>query len=569
MNIQPLERSFLPKDFTITDWEHLQPYFEALQNRALNSRENLEHWLRDQSELEAVISEDACWRQIRVTLDTTNTANEEAFTYFMMEIEPKMKPYANALNEKLADCPYTAELSEVPYFPYLRNIKKAIELYREANVPLQAELGVLGQQFGSIAGKMTIHVNDQEYTLQQAAKFLHQSDRALREEVYSKVSARRLQDKDALNTLFDDLITKRHQVAVNAGFSNYRDYKFKELGRFDYGVKECEDFHSAVELHIMPIIKEIQERKRQKLGVDQLRPWDLDAEPAGTKPLEPFHSGEELVNKAIEAFTHLRPYFGECLATMQQMNRLDVESRKGKAPGGYNCPLAETGAPFIFMNAAGTLDDLITMMHEGGHAIHSFLCHDLQLSAFKEYPMEIAELASMSMELFSMDQWHVFFSSEDELKRAKMEELERVIDVLPWVATIDAFQHWIYTHPGHTREERSAAWMQINNRFSTGLVDWTGFEDYRTNLWQKQLHLYEVPFYYIEYGIAQLGAIAMWRQYKLNSEMALDNYMKALGMGYTLPLTELYSTAGIQFNFAPDYVQELAQFVEQEMTALA
>jgi len=253
---------------------------------------------------------------------------------------------------------------------------------------------------------------------------------------------------------------------------------------------------------------------------------------------------------------------------MQSMKRLDLESRKGKAPGGYNCPLAETGVPFIFMNAAGSMNDVITMMHEGGHAIHSFLSHPLALSAFKEYPMEIAELASMSMELFSMEHWDVFFSDDKELQRAKIEELERVISVLPWIATIDKFQHWLYTHVGHSLTEREEAWTNILKEFSTGLVDYTGFEEYRKNFWQKQLHLFEVPFYYIEYGIAQLGAIAMWRQYQGDKQAALNNYQAALALGYTRPLNELYQVAGIKFDFSPAYVAELGTFVKQALAEL-
>jgi len=216
--------------------------------------------------------------------------------------------------------------------------------------------------------------------------------------------------------------------------------------------------------------------------------------------------------------------------------------------------------PFIFMNAAGTMSDVITIMHEGGHAVHSFLSHPLQLSAFKEYPMEMAELASMSMELFSMEHWDVFFNDPQELKRAQLEEMERAIGVLPWIATIDKFQHWIYTHPQQTTEEREAAWISILDEFSTGITDWSEFGEYRKNLWQKQLHLFEVPFYYIEYGIAQLGALAMWRQYRENKQGALDNYMNALSLGYTKTLKELYSTAGIRFDFSPGYVKELAGF---------
>lgn len=555
------QRTFLPADFTISNWESLLPYFEELKVRAISSKQQLEKWLHDVSELEAVISEDACWRQIKMTCDTTNKEFEDAFTYFCMEIEPQMKPYGFELNKKLLASPFTKELDTALYFPYLRNVDNAAKLYRDENVQLQADMNLKAQQYGVISGAMAVDVDGKEYTLQQAAKFLHSSDRKVRETVFTKVATRRLQDKDKLNELFDSLLTLRQQIAVNAGFENYRDYKFRELGRFDYSVADCFAFHDAVREHIVPLQAMLVKNRQRKLGLDTMRPWDGDAEPVGTEPLHPFTDGAELSNKAVEVFERLSPYFSGCLQTMQQMNRLDLESRKGKAPGGYNCPLAETGVPFIFMNAAGTMGDVITMMHEGGHAVHSFLSHPLQLSAFKEYPMEIAELASMSMELFSMEHWDVFFKDNAELKRAQLEEMERVITVLPWIATIDKFQHWLYTHPGHTIAEREEQWMTILKEFSTGITDWSGFEEYRTNFWQKQLHLFEVPFYYIEYGIAQLGAIAMWRQYRLSKEQALENYMKALSQGYTKTLKELYATAGIKFDFSPAYVKELADFV--------
>jgi len=559
--LQQKSRQFLPVDFKVTDWEHLLPYFEELKNRSLKNKEHLEKWLADVSELEAVISEDACWRQINMTCDTTSKEYEDAFTYFCMEIEPKMKPYGFELNKKLLTCPYTKELDNNIYFPYLRSVDNAAKLYRDENVPLQADMNLLAQTYGVISGAMSVEVDGKEYTMQQAAKFLHSPDRSLRETVFTKIAARRLEDKDKLNELFDKLLTLRQQVAVNAGFENYRDYKFRELGRFDYSVADCFAFHDAVREHILPLQAKLIKYRQKRLGLNTMRPWDSDAEPVGTEPLHPFKDGKELSTKAKEVFDRLNPYFSGCLQTMEQMHRLDLESRKGKAPGGYNCPLAETGVPFIFMNAAGTMGDVITMMHEGGHAVHSFLSHPLSLSAFKEYPMEIAELASMSMELFSMEHWDVFFKDEKELQRAQLEEMERIISVLPWIATIDKFQHWLYTHPGHSIAQREENWLAILNEFSTGITDWSGFEEYRTNFWQKQLHLFEVPFYYVEYGIAQLGAIAMWRQYRLNKEQALGNYMAALSLGYTKTLKELYATAGIKFDFSAAYVKELADFV--------
>ena len=567
-DIQKLPRHFIPADFKITDWNSLEPFFKDLVERPINSRSDLEQWLKDMSEVEAVVSEDACWRQIKMTCDTTDKALEESFTFFCMEIQPKVQPYADQLNRKLVECPFTNELDQQQYFTYLRSVKTSIDLYREVNIPLQAELSVMQQQYGVIAGKMTIEVNGQEYTLQQAAKFLESHDRALREEVYRKINERRLQDKDALNDLYTQLIQKRHQVALNAGFENYRDYKFAEMGRFDYTKEDCFKFHEAVKLHVLPLVEKINNKKKEKLGVDTLRPWDTEAEPEGVQPLNPFKTGEELTEKTIQCFEQLNPFFADCLRKMKAIGHLDLESRIGKAPGGYNCPLAESGAPFIFMNAAGQMHDVTTMVHEGGHAVHSFLAHPLELSAFKEYPMEIAEVASMAMELFSMDYWQVFFDNEADLTRAKEHQLERTISIFPWIATIDKFQHWVYENPTHTVEERHTKWMEILNEFSTHTVDFTGLEEYRNIAWQRQLHLFEVPFYYIEYGIAQLGAIGLWMQFKENKDNALNNYMKALSLGGTKTLPALYEAAGLKFDLSPNHIEKLMKFVNGEMEKL-
>lgn len=567
-NIKKVPRHFLPEDFTVTTWDNLEPYFRNLLERPIDTEADLEKWLHDMSELEAVVSEDACWRQIKMTCDTENKALEEAFVFFVTEIQPKIQPYADKLNKKLVESPFTAELDQKKYFTYLRSVRKSIELFREENIPLQSELAVLAQQFGTIAGKMTIEVNGQEYTLQQAAKFLESHDRDLRETVYRKIQERRLQNKEALNDLYTQLIRKRHQVAKNAGFNNYRDYKFKELGRFDYTKEDCFQFHEAVKQHILPLVNVINERKKKKLGLATLRPWDSEAEPDGVTPLNPFSTGSELLEKSIQCFDRVHPFFADCLRKMSEMKRLDLDSRKGKAPGGYNCPLAETGAPFIFMNAAGQMSDVTTMVHEGGHAVHSFLAHPLELTSFKEYPMEIAEVASMSMELFSMDSWDVFFDKEEDLIRAKEHQLERVITIFPWIATIDKFQHWVYENPTHTVEERAKKWMEILNEFSSSVIDWEGLSEYRTYAWQRQLHLFEVPLYYIEYGIAQLGAIGLWMQFRKNKEAAINNYMSSLQLGGTKTLPELYSAAGLVFNFSPDYIKQLMLFVKEEMDKL-
>jgi oligoendopeptidase F len=561
-------RHFLPASFVISDWNSVAPYFENLEARVLNSAADMEKWLKDMSEMEAVISEDVSWRHIRMTCNTEDKKLQESFTFFMMEIQPKIQPYADRLNRKLIDSPLTSSLDKQKYFTYLRSVKKSIELFREENIPIQSELSVLAQQFGAISGKMTIKVNDQEYTLQQAMKFLENPDRDLREDVYRKIQERRLQDKEPLNNLFTELIKRRDQLARNAGFANFRDYKFVEMGRFDYTKEDCFRFHDSVKQFVIPLVEIINQYKQKKLGLREFRPWDLDAEPAGQLPLHPFNTGDELLEKTVTCFRALRPFFADCLLTMKNMKRFDLESRIGKAPGGYNCPLAETGAPFIFMNAAGQMHDVTTMVHEGGHAVHSFLSHHLELSAFKEYPMEIAEVASMSMELFSMENWQVYFQDPEDLRRAKIQQLERVITIFPWIATIDKFQHWVYENPGHSLDQRTENWFRIYNEFNSKTIDWSGLDKYQKNIWQKQLHLFEVPFYYIEYGIAQLGAIGLWMQFKRDKERALDNYISALSLGGMKTLPDLYAAAGLKFDFSANYIKTLIDFVEQELKTL-
>lgn len=564
-DIQKTRRTFLPKEFTLNTWKDVEPFFNQLLQRDISSKPALDIWLNDLSELEAAISEDACWRQIRMICDTENQQLEDAYNFYCLHIQPQIEPFADALNKKLINATSVSELDPILYFTYLRNIRKNIELFREENIPLQAEAAVLQQQYGQITGDMTVTINQVEYTLQQAAKFLESPKREVREDAYRKIQERRIQSKPALNELFDKLLKLRNQQAINAGFANYRDYRFKELGRFDYSKEDCFKFHDAVKLHILPLINSLYRKKAGKLGLKKLRPWDMDAEPEGTEPLRPFSNGRELLQKTINCFNQLHPFFGKCLEKMDTLNHFDLDSRKGKAPGGYNCPLAESGAPFIFMNAAGQMSDLTTMVHEGGHAIHSFLAHPLPLNGFKEYPMEMAEVASMAMELMSMDEWDSFFNDPQELKRAKLQQLERVLTIFPWIAIIDKFQHWLYEHPQHSLEDRTQQWVSLLDEFKDEVTDYSGLEAYRNNAWQRQLHLFEVPFYYIEYGIAQLGAIGVWMQFTQNREQAIEKYCTALSLGGTKTLPELYAAAGLDFDFSPQKIKRLVEFVQEQL----
>ncbi len=562
-----IHHKFLADKLKVTSWEVLEPYFTQLLSRELNSKTELETWLKHRSELEAFLSEDLAWRYVRMTCDTNNKALEEAYLFFVSEIEPKISPLSDALNKKLIACPFLEELNKEKYFIYLRGLKKEIELFREENIPLMASIAAEAQKYGSILGSMSVEMEGKELTLQQAANYLKSPDRNIREEAFKKINEKRAAHVDELDDLFDTLIQLRHQVAVNAGFDNFRDYMFAAMGRFDYTPQDCFNFHEAIQKEVLPLVKDFNQKRKDALGFD-LRPWDMEVDVENKPALEPFTSGADLLEKTIKCFAKVDDYFAYCIKTMDDMNRLDLESRKGKAPGGYNYPMAETSVPFIFMNAASSTRDVETMVHEGGHAVHSFLSKDLELAAFKNCPSEVAELASMSMELISYEGQDEFYTSPEEFKRAKEEHLEGIIKILPWIATIDKFQHWIYTHPAHTRQERKDYWMQISKEFGTGMVNWEGYEQFQAYTWQKQLHLFEVPFYYIEYGMAQLGALAVWRNFLGNKEQAIAQYKKALSLGYTKTIGEIYEAAGVQFDFSDAYIKNLMQFVKVELNKL-
>ena len=562
------KRSFVPEDFTITDWEALMPYFELLKNRTIGNADELLQWFKDRSELESVLEEDMGWRYIRMTCDTTNKEYTDSFNYFVSEIQPKEAPYGNELNRKALESPFLYQLTETGFDIVAKLLDKDYKIYREENIPLFTQIEQEAHKFGAISGAMTVEIDGKELTLPQAADLLQKADRDIREKAYYKINERRKVEKTTLNELYTSLIGMRHQVAANAGFANFRDYMFAALGRFDYGVQDCFDFHHAIEKEVMPVMNELANLRKKTLGLDTLRPWDLSVNYYGDKPLKPFENGEELLEKTITCFNLINPYLGACLTTMKNLGHLDLVSRKGKAPGGYNYPLDETGVPFIFMNATTSLRDLVTMVHEGGHALHSFVTKDLTMNTFKHPTSEVAELASMAMELISMEHWHVFFADEQELKRAKREHLEGIIQTLPWVATIDKFQHWVYENPNHTQEERYEQWVSTFQRFSNNVTDWSGLEQYREIAWQKQLHLFEVPFYYVEYAIAQLGAIAVWKNYKKDAKKGFSDYLAALKLGYSKPMKEIYATAGVKFDFSQAYIHELISFVKEEMDKL-
>lgn len=567
ISIPSRESQFLPAKFKLTEWVELEPYYTNLLDRPINSIVDLEKWINDWNEIDAFVSEAFAWLYIRISVNSSDQEATDLYQKTVKELSPKIAQIVNQLNKKLVESPLTRELDRDQYFIHLRAIKNAVNLFQEENLPLLTEVQLRSKEYGKIFSEMTIGVNGKQMTLQKAGTLLEETNRQSRESVYHKINRRILQDTEALEDLFDELLVKRHQMALNAGFQNFRDFKFQALGRFDYTVEDCSNFHDSIESEILPLVDQFNEYRKSALQLGQLRPWDLNVDTSGESPLRPFQSIEELTQNTILCLKQLDPIFGEIISTLDDSGHLDLASRKGKRPGGYNMPLLHSGLPFIFMNATKSFNDMRTLLHESGHAIHSVLTSSYKLNSARRFPSEIAELAAMTMELLSMDYWNIFFDNESDLKRARINQLENVLRVLPWIATIDKFQHWVYTNPNHSRKERKENWLAIFRQFSSKKVNFQDLEQYAEYLWHKQLHIFEVPFYYIEYGMAQLGAIAIWKQYRQNPGQTIQNYIDALKLGYTKPIKSIYETAGISFDFSRDYVSQLGAFVKQELEA--
>jgi oligoendopeptidase F len=562
------ERNFVPNDLDTNSWAALEPYFFQLENKSIQTLPELQQWLKDWSELETVVSENARWLYVHTTLDTANVDARNALINMYQHIQPQLSTWDNKLAKKFVASPAIDELDKNLFHTTIRKVKKGLELFREENVALNSQQVMLQSKFGEITGAQSIQYNGQEITLQQAGVYQRSSNRAQREEVFKLVNNRLQQDSESLDTLLTELIALRHKIATNAGYQNFIEYRFDELGRFDYTPEDCLRFHEAAKDVIVPLMAAMNEEKRQKLGLDVMRPWDMNAEPGGEAPLSPSTSGEDLLEKTIACFRELDPYFAERIEIMREMKYLDLESRLNKSPGGYNMTMPEIGVPFIFMNSANSEHDLITMVHEGGHAIHTFLSHPLELYAFKEITSEIAEVASMSMELMTMDYWHIFYNKPEELKRAKKNHLQYILGILSRTCMGDSFQFWLYSNPNHTVEQRRQKWAELNKQFTGSNADWSGYENVLATGYQRILHFYEVPFYYIEYAFAELGAIAVWKNFKNNPKQAVEDYKKALSLGFTAPIPVFYETAGAKFDFSKEYVAELAQFVQEELKKL-
>ncbi len=560
---------FIPNDLEINTWDDIKPFFDRLfENTPENGRE-LEQLIVQYSETLSVFHEQYAWSYINMSRETDNQDHVDRFQLFSTQINPEVETAGNKVEKKITDHPAFDELSADRYQQLKRNLKRELEMFREENVPLNAELSKLSTRYDQLTGGLTVTLDGEEMPLPKAGVRLESSDRKRREEAWLAINEARYGIKSDADEVFDEMIKLRHQIAGNAGYDTFRDYQHDLLKRFDYTPQDAISFQNSIADHVVPLSRQIIRDHRKKLGLaeDDYRPWDLIGEPLGQEPLKPFEKGQELLERTIDIFDNVHPQFGKNLRAMDKAGLFDLESRKGKAPGGYNYGLEITGMPFIFMNAAGVHQNVVTMCHEGGHAMHTFLTNSESLLQYRDTPAEMAETASMSMELMTAGLWDRFYNEEDHI-RARREHLEGIIKFFPWCATVDAFQHWIYLNPDHSREERDSTFVELNDRFGSGLVNWEGYEHYLRNGWQRQLHIFGVPFYYIEYGIAQLGALQVYRLFKEDPESALDGYIRGLSLGSSKALPEVWQAMGIEFDFSAETIRSLMAFVQSELTAL-
>ncbi len=561
-------RRFVPAVIDLGDWAQVAPLFDLLEARAAQvaTVEDLERWILDGGELGAALDEEGAKRYIAMTCHTDSPEAEKAYLHFVEKLEPELKPRQFQLARLYLDHPLRARLPEARYEVYDRDTRLRVELYRDENVALETEEAKLGNEYNKLVGSLTVKFRGEEKTLPAMGRFQEEPDRALREETWKLVAGRRVAEADKFDDLLDGLIRLRQQIAKNAGFDNYRDYAFKLRGRFDYTPEDCGRFHDAIATEVMPVLRAQQARRKQQLGVDRLRSWDLAVDPLNRPPLRPFSDSAQMEKGSQAIFDRLDPGLASGFATMRELRLLDLDNRKGKAPGGYQSTLSESRLPFIFMNSVGLQRDVETILHEAGHAFHALATQDEDLYAYRGAPIEFCEVASMAMELLAAPHLDVFYSEADA-QRARRVHLEGIVGVFPWIATVDAFQHWIYTHPGHTRDERRAAWLALMDRFG-GDVDWSGCEAARADLWHKQLHIFLYPFYYVEYGIAQLGALQVWANSKADQPKALADYKAGLALGGSRPLPELFAKAGCRFDFTRETLAPLTELVRAELAQL-
>ena len=551
--------SFVSDDLDGASWDEIEPYMNNLRDRELNCSTCLENFISDRSDLSEIISEARARLYINMTCHTDDEDIQKAWMDFVENVAPKLSEYSDILNRRIIEHDAVNDLPK-QYEILIKGLKTNIEIFREENIPLQTRVTKLDTKYDEICGSQIIEFDGEKKTIPQMAIYLENTDRSIRENAWRAVAERRFQDSEKLSEIFDEMIQIRHKIATNAGFEGYQQYMFAAMHRFDYTIDDCLEFHDSIESVCQPLRHKNDEDRKQKLGLEKLRPWDMGVDIRGRPPLKPFKEVKEMVDGCSRIFHSMSKELGDYFDLLEANDCLDLDSRKGKAPGGYQYYLQKSRIPFIFMNAAGTQRNVETMIHEAGHAFHSFYSGHLQLIHERDAPIEFAEVASMSMELLTHPYWGEFYEGKDA-DRARRNHLEDIIAFMPWMATIDAFQHWIYANPEHTREERAAKWLELGKRFGPD-IDMSGLNDIHEVSWQRQGHLFGVPFYYVEYGIAQLGALQMWQYHRKDTKDALSRYKDGLSLGYTRGLTELFEASGLALSFSESHVSNLMNEIE-------
>jgi oligoendopeptidase F len=554
-------------EFMRLSWSEIEPFYRALADRSLSAA-NVESWLADWSALTRLWYETYQRLYVGVTVDTNDPQAERSYDHFLAEIYPAVQAGEQTLKEKLLDSGLEPAKFEVP----LRILRAEADLFRQENLPLLAEELKQGTEYDRIIGDQTIEWDGQEVTLPQLQTVYQEADRSRRETAWRKAAQRHLADREAINDLWEREMRVRKALADNAGRSDYRLYRWQKLLRFDYTPQDCDQFHRAIEEVVVPAARKLYEKRRKRLGVERLRPWDLDVDSLGRPPLRPFETIAELEEKTAAIFHRVDPQLGAYFEIMRREGLLDLDNRKGKAPGGYCTDFLVARRPFIFANSVGVHDDVQTLLHEGGHAFHVFESNDLPYYQQQQVPIEFAEVASMGMELLASpyltaDQGGFYTAAEAAQARAEM--LERSLLFWPYMAVVDAFQHWAYTHHALAShpEACDAHWASLWERFMPG-VDWSGLEVEKATGWQRKGHIHSDPFYYIEYGLALLGAVQVWHNALSDQAGAVAAYRGALALGYTVPLPQLYAAAGAQFSFAAGTLRQAVDLMLDTIEAL-
>lgn len=563
------KRTFLPQNLDFSQWQNLQPYYDKVEKETIRTKEELKAWLKHWDELSKAVDDYKVRLSIYTTINTNDEDTAKAYDEFMTQLQPRISAYENKFQLKLTESPFFEQIDDENFFPAFRQIKSDLKKYSAENDTLLGEEKILENEYTQIIGAQTFDYGGKQLPLDSLRVLLEDTNRARREQVFQIASKTTLQDSEKLDDLLSKLISLRHEIAKNAGFDNYISYKFAEWGRFDYSINDCRQMYKSIADIVVPLKTPITEERKRFLQLDVLRPWDHQVPLNDRPPLKPSENSEELLNKTIQCLYQLDEYFGAGLARLKEIGHFDLEPRLNKFKGGaYSCYLPETEVPFIFHNNNNTANDLTVLIHEGGHAIHSLLCTDMEYSLWKYAPLEIAEVASKAMELMSMEYWGIFYPNPEDLKQSKKAKLQDIIHGLCSCAESETFQFWMYENPTHSAEERHDKFTEYWKQYRSALTDYSGYENILNSAFQGNMAVYTVPLYDAAYCFSDFGAIALWRNYKKDSGLALKQYKTALSLGNTRTVPELYKAAGIEFNSSPEYIRELMDFLKQQIAEL-